>query len=175
MVTLEPISPEAFERWRTVAIRGYAADKVRVGAWPAEGAEERSERDFATLLPDGLATPGHHFRSIVNDAGVAVGVLWFGPLREIGRGMCFIWDIEVDAKARGRGYGRAALLALEPVARSCAIREQCEAGRQRQSATGLRYHAVDVVVVGDVDFSVRALSERGEAHAAELLQSIHVS
>jgi len=117
MVTLEPISPEAFERWRTVAIRGYAADKVRVGAWPAEGAEERSERDFATLLPDGLATPGHHFRSIVNDAGVAVGVLWFGPLREIGRGMCFIWDIEVDAKARGRGYGRAALLALEPVAR----------------------------------------------------------
>jgi ribosomal protein S18 acetylase RimI-like enzyme len=29
----------------------------------------------------------------------------------------FIYDIEVDEAFRGRGYGRAALLALEPLAR----------------------------------------------------------
>jgi ribosomal protein S18 acetylase RimI-like enzyme len=31
--------------------------------------------------------------------------------------MCFIWDIEVVEAARGHGYGRAALAALEPIAR----------------------------------------------------------
>ena len=29
---------------------------------------------------------------------------------------CFIWDIEVRVEARGQGYGRAALLALEQLA-----------------------------------------------------------
>ena len=117
MVTLEPMSLAAWEQWRAGAVRGYAADKVRVGTWPAEGAEERSEREFASLLPEGLATPGHHLRSIVNEAGEVVGVLWFGPLHDDGSGTCFIWDIEVHAEARGRGYGRAALAALEPIAR----------------------------------------------------------
>ena len=117
MVILEPMSVEAWEHWRAGAVRSYAKDKVRVGAWSADEAEERSEREFAQLLPDGLATPGHDLRSIVNEAGKVVGALWFGPLNEIGRGMCFIWDIEVVEAARGHGYGRAALAALEPIAR----------------------------------------------------------
>ena len=57
MVTLEPMSLEAWEQWRSTAVRGYAADKVRVGTWPVEGAEARSDREFADLLPQGLATP----------------------------------------------------------------------------------------------------------------------
>ena len=131
MVTLEPMSLEAWEQWRSAAVRGYAADKVRVGTWPAEGAEARSEREFADLLPEGLATPGHELRSIVNEAGEVVGTLWFGPHPEAGRGTCFIWDIEVLAEARGRGYGRAALVALEPIAR------------------GLGYDAIGLHVFGD--------------------------
>ena len=118
MVTLEPMSAQEWERWRVGAVRGYAADKVRAGTWPAEGAEARADRDFTDVLPEGLATPGHELCSIVNEAGEVVGMLWFGPLREAGRGECFIWDIEVRAEARGHGYGRAALVALEPMARA---------------------------------------------------------
>ncbi len=117
MVTLEPMSVEAWLRWRDAAVRGYAADKVRAGTWPAEGAEARADREFTDLLPQGLATPDHELRSIVNEAGEVVGMIWFGPLRQAGRGECFIWDIEVLEEARGRGYGRAALVALEPMAR----------------------------------------------------------
>ena len=117
MVTLEPMSPDAYEQWHDGAVRGYAADKVRVGTWEAEGSEARSEREFAALLPEGLATPGHDLRSIVNEAGDVVGMIWFGPLHDAGSGTCFIWDIEILAEARGRGYGRAALVALEPIAR----------------------------------------------------------
>lgn len=110
--------PDAYERWVQRAIVGYAGDKVRVGAWPADGAEARSAREFASLLPQGLATPGHFLREVIAPDGEAVGVLWFGPLTDDVPGVAFIWDIEIDEAARGRGYGRAAMLALEPLARS---------------------------------------------------------
>jgi len=117
MVTLPPMTPEVWARWRTASVLAYADDKVRIGAWPSEGAVERSEREYAALVPDGQATPGQEFRSIVNDAGVVVGALWFGPSDAIGRGQAFILDIEVDQAFRGQGYGRAALVALEALAR----------------------------------------------------------
>jgi ribosomal protein S18 acetylase RimI-like enzyme len=118
MVVLRPMTAAEYDGWRDAAIRSYAEDKVRVGAWPADGAVERSRVAFATLLPEGLATPGHDLRSIVTGDGAVVGTLWFGPADTLGPEVAFIWDIEVDAAHRGRGYGRAALLALEPLARS---------------------------------------------------------
>jgi hypothetical protein len=42
------------------AIPEYAADKVRVGNCPAEGALERSRTEFLGILPTGTATPNHH-------------------------------------------------------------------------------------------------------------------
>jgi ribosomal protein S18 acetylase RimI-like enzyme len=117
MVTLVPMTADTFERWRVAAIRGYAEDKVRVGAWPASEALARSERAFAELLPEGRATVGHELCSIVEETGAIVGALWFGPVDSLGPGTCFIWDIEVAPEARGRGHGRAALQALEPIAR----------------------------------------------------------
>ena len=122
MVTLQPMTEAAFERWRDHAVRSYAADKVRVGAWPEDGALERSDGEFASLLPDGMATSGHDLRSIVTDDGAEVGVVWFGPIPELGDDVAFIWDIEIDEGERGRGYGRAALDALEPLARSLGYR-----------------------------------------------------
>lgn len=116
MVTLEPMTPDRWARWRAAAVDAYAADKVRVGAWPADGAAERAERAFATLAPDGQATAGHEFRDIVDETGAIVGALWFGPSDAIGRGQAFILDIEVEAAFRGRGHGRAALVALDDLA-----------------------------------------------------------
>ena len=118
MVTLDPMSREAWNGWRDNAIREYGMDKVRAGTWTADEAQARSAAEFARLLPDGLATPGHELRSIVTESGEVVGTLWFAPLHEIGRGECFIYDIVVHESARGRGYGRAAMMALEPLARS---------------------------------------------------------
>ncbi len=117
-VTLEPIRPDAYVRWRERAIVGYAADKVRVGAWPADEAEALARHEFEVLLPDGPLTTSHDLREIVTAAGEAVGVLWFGPVRDGEPRKAFIWDIEIDPDARGRGYGRAAMLALEAVARA---------------------------------------------------------
>ncbi len=118
MITLEPMTAEAWDAWHDSSVRDYAVEKVRAGTWTADEAQARSEADFASLLTDGLATPGHELRSIVTEAGEVVGALWFAPLREIGSGECFIYDIVVNEDARGHGYGRAAMMALEPLAKS---------------------------------------------------------
>ncbi len=117
VVTLETMSDDAWLVWRDVSITGYVRDMVRVGAWPADDALARANREFEHLLPSGRATPGHEFRSIVTAAGETVGAVWFGPYELVGQGAAFVLDIAVDAEYRGRGYGRAALLALEPIVR----------------------------------------------------------
>jgi ribosomal protein S18 acetylase RimI-like enzyme len=118
MVSLQPMSADAWEAWRIESIRGYAEEKVRAGTWSADGAQQRAVDEFASLLPDGQTTAGHEFRSVMTDAGEPVGVVWLAPQREIGRGAAFIYDIVIDPARRGRGYGRAAMEALEPLARS---------------------------------------------------------
>jgi ribosomal protein S18 acetylase RimI-like enzyme len=118
MVDLMPMEPEAWEAWRVASIRDYAAEKVRAGTWSPESADEKAATEFAGLLTDGQHTAGHEFRSIVTGAGETAGVLWFAGQDEVGHGTAFIYDIVIDPEQRGRGYGRAAMEALEPLARS---------------------------------------------------------
>jgi ribosomal protein S18 acetylase RimI-like enzyme len=101
-----------------LSIADYAADMIRVGAWPPDTAHEQATALFDRLLPDGRGTVGHEFRAVVTEAGDTVGAVWFGPDDEVGRGAAFIWDVAIDAAQRGRGYARAAMEALEPLARS---------------------------------------------------------
>jgi ribosomal protein S18 acetylase RimI-like enzyme len=117
-VTLEPMTPETYERWLGTTIAAYAADKVRVGTWTADEALDRSRLAFDELLPLGMETPGHQLRSVVTEEGETVGALWFAPTDRMRGEVAFIYDIEIDAAVRGRGYGRAALEALEPLART---------------------------------------------------------
>jgi len=112
------MDPDVWEEWRIASIANYAADMVRVGAWPPESAEDRAVALFARLVTEGRNTPGHEFRSIVSESGENVGSLWFGREDESEQATAFIWDIAVDPQFRGRGYGRAAMEALEPLARS---------------------------------------------------------
>ena len=112
------MDPAAYRRFAASSVTAYAADKVRVGAWTADEAADRARREFDGSLPRGLDTPGHHLCTVVDDGGRAVGVLWFGPTSGSGSDATFIYDIEIEPPYRGRGYGRAALEALEPLARS---------------------------------------------------------
>lgn len=118
MVTLPPIDPDVWEAWRTATIAEYAADMVRVGAWATASAHDRAVALFARLVPDGRATAGHEFRSVVTEEGETVGAIWFAAEDQVGAGTAFIWDILIHPEHRGRGYGRATMEALEPLARS---------------------------------------------------------
>jgi len=118
MVMLPPMEPDVWEAWRIASIANYAADMVRVGTWSPEAAEARAAALFARVVPNGRDTTGHEFRSIVTEAGETVGSLWFAADDEAEHVTAFIWDIAIDPAQRGRGYGRAAMEALEPLARS---------------------------------------------------------
>ena len=152
MVSLVPMSAAAWTAWRARSIARYAGDNVRVGAWPADGAEARATLDFEHILPDGQATPGHEFRSILDDRGATVGALWFAPNPPGQRHAIFIWDIEIDPSHRGQGHGRAALEALEPIARSLGYDEielhtfgDNEVARNLYRSTGYREVNVSMV------------------------------
>lgn len=116
MIRLEPMDETTYQAWLEWTIGDYAREKVEVGTWPAVDALERSEREFADLLPDGRTTAGHEIRSMVNGDGVRVGYAWFVPEdRPFGR-VVFIYDIAVDEIHRRRGYAQAALAEIEAFA-----------------------------------------------------------
>lgn len=106
-----------YDTWLAATIREYAAEKVASGNYAEEGSLERSRAEFETLLPKGLQTPGHVIRSMVDDAGEAVGYVWWTiEDRPVGR-VVFIYDIAVDPAHRRKGHAQAALAEVEAYAR----------------------------------------------------------
>jgi ribosomal protein S18 acetylase RimI-like enzyme len=96
----------------------FAASNVTSGNWTAEEAEAKSAESLARLLPDGLATEDAHL-CLVRDAasGERVGIFWLSLRPQGTQIAAFVYDIEIDAGLRGRGYGRAVMLAGADLAR----------------------------------------------------------
>ncbi len=115
-IALAPMPQAIYDAWLDRAIREYAQEHVAAGNWPAEGSVERGRAEFDELLPNGLETPGQTLWSIQDEDGRHVGILWVGPRPRVPE-VLWIWDIEMVAEARGRGYGQAALEALHVWAR----------------------------------------------------------
>jgi ribosomal protein S18 acetylase RimI-like enzyme len=111
-VRLRPLRAEEFPAFLEASKRGYAEGIATHGGRSAEFARQKSEEDHAAVLPDGLDTPGHAIFVIEAD-GERVGMLWLAEREIGGRPVSYIYDIEVDERHRGKGYGRAAMLLAE--------------------------------------------------------------
>jgi ribosomal protein S18 acetylase RimI-like enzyme len=111
-----PMDEAAFEAWQALEIPSFAAVKVAAGQWSAAEALERARAENAALLPQGVATPGHHFRQLLV-ADVAVGMIWFADQAEGGEAGTYVYGFEIDEGARGQGLGAQALTLLEQDAR----------------------------------------------------------
>ena len=109
MVKLELIQQEDFERFLERGIREYAEDHVRNGNWPAEGALERSKKEFEHYLPDGIHSKDQYLYAIIDDSGNKIGVLWV----QVKEQKAFIYDFVIDQAFRGKGYGNQALMAMD--------------------------------------------------------------
>jgi ribosomal protein S18 acetylase RimI-like enzyme len=105
---------EEFAAYREHLVTSYAQDMFDAGAFAdlptALTASEQSTRD---LLPEGPDTPGHHLWSAV-DGDTGVGILWI----HAEGATAFIYDIEVRAEHRRRGYGQEILDAGAVAARA---------------------------------------------------------
>lgn len=122
MVSLVPMTPDLYRPYLAQAIQEYAEDHVRGGRWARGEALEQSRREFESLLPDALATPGHYLCSVVDDQLGIVGVLWYAIRTAADEKSAFIYDIRIDDQFQGRGIGSQALLALEPQAAALGAR-----------------------------------------------------
>ncbi|WP_329004373.1 GNAT family N-acetyltransferase [Kribbella sp. NBC_00709] len=107
-VLLRPITDAEYPGWKDRAATSFAA-----GIGPARGLTADEALKFAyeeteKLLPDGPATENHLiWTALAGDE--PVGSLWISTKPRVP----FIYGIEVDSGRRGKGYGRAIMLAGE--------------------------------------------------------------
>ncbi|MEU0457657.1 GNAT family N-acetyltransferase [Streptomyces sp. NPDC006129] len=102
-----PMTEAEFGPWLEKNKEDYARSWIERGVPEAE-ARAKSERDHATLLPEGLAIPGALI-SVVEQLGTPVGTLWLATREN----SAFVFDVEVDAAHRGKGHGRTLMLLAE--------------------------------------------------------------
>lgn len=118
MTRLQPMTQARYDAWLETTIRDYAAEKIASGNYPDDGSGlERSKAEFDQLLPQGLQSPGHEIRSMVDDEGRDVGYVWFTQEERPPGPVVFIYDIAVDDAFRRRGHAQDALAAVEDYAR----------------------------------------------------------
>jgi ribosomal protein S18 acetylase RimI-like enzyme len=118
-----PLKPTEYESWRRASIASYAEENVISGRWNREEARSRSGLEFATLLPNGLSTPGNYLYSLLDgQTSEVVGMIWFasgGQDRETKQ--AFVYDFEIFEAYRRRGYGTQALLRLDEQVRAMGL------------------------------------------------------
>jgi ribosomal protein S18 acetylase RimI-like enzyme len=101
--------------YRAVLDDHYARDTARAMDIAIEEARVVTERQVADLLKDGLATEGHHLWNVVSEQDGPVGSLWV--FVDPANRRAFIYDIVINERYRGKGYGKAAMLAVESAVR----------------------------------------------------------
>ncbi|WP_460525355.1 GNAT family N-acetyltransferase [Flindersiella endophytica] len=98
-----PMTEAEYPGWLASEIAGFAQENVESGTLPEPAAQARAEEVYASLLPDGLATPDNSL-TVLEAAGEPVAQLWLRHHHRHDRS--FVYSVVVDEGQRGKGYGR---------------------------------------------------------------------
>ena len=117
-VRLRPLREDEVPAFIETGKRSYAKQLVEAAGFPPDLASQKTEQDWSQLLPDGVVGPDHFIFAVEDpESGDRIGTVWFAR-REVELGeVAFLYDVEIDERMRGKGYGRAAMLAFEEEAR----------------------------------------------------------
>ncbi|WP_327712030.1 GNAT family N-acetyltransferase [Streptomyces sp. NBC_00464] len=114
-LSARPMTPEEYTDWEDRAIAGYAESLVTRGT-PRESALRAARASHARHLPQGLATEGAQLHHLIHEDEKA-GFLWVARYEmHPGQVVGYVFDVEVDERFRGRGFGRALMLQAERLA-----------------------------------------------------------
>lgn len=108
MIALRPLREDEYGAWDEAHRAEYRRGLVDFAGMTPEAAGAKVDHDVPAVLPHGLATEGTRIWAVEAD-GRKVGTVFVG----VRDGDAWLYDITIDAAERGRGYGRAAMLALE--------------------------------------------------------------
>jgi GNAT superfamily N-acetyltransferase len=108
VIALRPLREDEYAAWDAAHRAEYVKGLIEHVGMSPERAAEKVERDISYVLPDGLSTPQTRIWVVETD-GRRVGTIFLG----VRDGGAWLYDITIDEPERGRGYGRAAMIALE--------------------------------------------------------------
>jgi len=115
-ITVRPLRDDEFGPWLQAAQAGYEESMRVHGGIGAEAARRRAAADVEALFPDGKPLEGQLIYVLEAD-GERVGDLWLAERDGEEARMLFVYGVEIDARYRGRGYGRAAMVFAEEEAK----------------------------------------------------------
>jgi len=121
MSKLIPMTQPELEVFLERTIPEYAEDKVRAGHWAESEALERSRKEFADELPQGLQTENNYLYTLYDDDN-AVGLIWMRANIDRPTNDGFILELYVEEKYRGKGYGKQIMLLIEEKARELGLK-----------------------------------------------------
>ena len=112
MIALRPLREDEFDAWDAMHRAEYEHGLVEFAGMSRDAARAKVAHDAGSLFPNGLDTAGIWLWAVESDGRVVGWVL-------LGRRGDDLWlyDITIEPAERGRGHGRAAMLALEDEAR----------------------------------------------------------
>jgi ribosomal protein S18 acetylase RimI-like enzyme len=114
--TIRPARPDELPAAVASLRDGYTAGMVDHAGVAPGAAQEKADRDFARLVPDGRPDPTLDV-FVVEDDDERVGLALLGEQQAVGGATAFVYAIELDPAHRGRGLGREAMRRLEERAR----------------------------------------------------------
>jgi ribosomal protein S18 acetylase RimI-like enzyme len=111
-IALDPMTEEEFAAWLLPSVRSLAEENVTCGRWAPEEALEMAKTEARIQLPNAVHTKGEMLYTARDSAsGAAVGSVWISMQRKANKPEAYIHDIIVNEDQRGKGYGRATMLA----------------------------------------------------------------
>ena len=114
MLALKPMNQDIYNNYIQNAIRQYAEEGAKSGRnIDFADALKLANKEFNSLLPDGLKSKNQFLYIILNDENKNIGIMWFSSESNHGENEAFIYDIEIRKEYRGKGYGRESMKLLE--------------------------------------------------------------
>jgi GNAT superfamily N-acetyltransferase len=121
-VSLRPMAAAEYVTWRARILDDWVDSLVLSWGRDRSAAQAASISGMNALLPTGPSTPRTWLFIVLDGEAVPVGDLWLAA-REDQPDMLWVCYVFVDGAHRGRGYGRAAMLAAEEHARDHGFRQ----------------------------------------------------
>ena len=119
MSILTPMTQPEYDIFMEQLIPDYAAEHVRAGNWTESEALEKANKEIEGLLPQGLKTVDNFFFTLY-DGNAAIGRLWM-KIKTHPSKSGFIYEVFIEERYRGKGYGKSLMLLLEEKARELGL------------------------------------------------------
>jgi ribosomal protein S18 acetylase RimI-like enzyme len=123
-IRLRPLRDDELPAFIEHGKREYERSLVEDAGLTPGDATTKTERDYAALFPEGARQSNQRIYALEDaESGEQVGRLfWAERVPPEGKAArCYLYDIEIDERFRGRGLGRRAMKLLEQEARSAGL------------------------------------------------------